>query len=200
MPETPLLGVLPGTGGLTRVVDKRKVRRDLADEFSTLTEGVRGKRAVEWRFVDAVVSDQPVQGGGREARAGARRDIRSPDERPGHHARAARSPAIDGDAIHYRYVHGSDRSRQAHVRADDRARPIRRSRRTPDEFLAAGDQAWALRAFRELDDALLRLRLNEPEIGTVIVRADGDPQAVLDVDAALRRAPRALAGARDHRP
>ena len=68
LPETPLLGVLPGTGGLTRVVDKRKVRRDLADVFGTLAEGVKGKRAVEWKLVDAVVSRQPVQGGGRGAR------------------------------------------------------------------------------------------------------------------------------------
>ena len=102
LPETPLLGVLPGTGGLTRVVDKRKVRRDLADDFSTLTEGVRGKRAVEWRLRRRGVSDQPVQGSGREARAGARGD--SPiARRPGPASRSARcTPAIDGDTIHYR--------------------------------------------------------------------------------------------------
>ena len=69
LPETPLLGVLPGTGGLTRVVDKRKVRRDLADVFSTLAEGVSGKRAVEWRLVDAVYPDEPVQGRAWPARA-----------------------------------------------------------------------------------------------------------------------------------
>ena len=84
LPETPLLGVLPGTGGLTRVVDKRKVRRDVADYFSTLAEGVRGKRAVEWRFVDEVQADQPVQGGGRGARRGAGRRVRSAGDRPGH--------------------------------------------------------------------------------------------------------------------
>ena len=71
LPEAPLLGVLPGTGGLTRLVDKRQVRRDLADVFCTLAEGVKGKRAVEWGLVDAVVSDQPVQGRGAEARARA---------------------------------------------------------------------------------------------------------------------------------
>ena len=69
LPEAPLLGVLPGTGGLTRLVDKRRVRRDLADFFSTLVEGIKGKRAVEWGLVDAVLSHEPVQGGGAEARA-----------------------------------------------------------------------------------------------------------------------------------
>ena len=87
LPETPLLGVLPGTGGLTRVVDKRKVRRDLADEFSTLTEGVRGKRAVEWPLRRCGLSDQPVPGGRGQARAGAGGEIGSPGERSRHHAR-----------------------------------------------------------------------------------------------------------------
>ena len=79
LPETPLLGVLPGTGGLTRVVDKRKVRRDLADVFGTLAEGVKGKRAVEWRLVDAVVSDEPVQGG---ASRSARAELAATSDRP----------------------------------------------------------------------------------------------------------------------
>ena len=95
------------------------------------------------------------------------------------------SPAIDGDTIQYKLREGRDRSREAHLRADDLARRIRRSRPSADAFVAAGDQSWALRAFREFDDALLRLRLNEPEIGTVIVRAIGDPEAVLAVDQAL---------------
>jgi benzoyl-CoA-dihydrodiol lyase len=94
------------------------------------------------------------------------------------------SPAIEGDVIHYKYVTGSiDRGKRTcalTVSAPDGDQP-----QTPEQFLAAGDQSWAVRAFRELDDLLLRLRLNEPEIGTVIVRAAGDPQAVLDVDAAL---------------
>ena len=81
LPETPLLGVLPGTGGLTRVVDKRKVRRDLADEFSTLTEGVRGKRAVEGRFVDAVYPTSKFQEAVAQARAGAGREVRSARDR-----------------------------------------------------------------------------------------------------------------------
>ena len=87
LPEAPLLGVLPGTGGLTRVVDKRRVRRDLADFFSTLVEGVKGKRAVEWKLVDAVLPDEPVQGGRAEARAASWR--RRPIARRA--ARASRS-------------------------------------------------------------------------------------------------------------
>jgi benzoyl-CoA-dihydrodiol lyase len=94
------------------------------------------------------------------------------------------SPAIDVDTIRYKYVTGridrAKRTCELTVSAPDTPQPT-----TGDEFLAAGDQAWALRAFRELDDALLRLRLNEPEVGTVILRAAGDPQAVLDVDTAL---------------
>ncbi len=117
LPETPLLGVLPGTGGLTRVVDKRKVRRDLADDFSTLTEGVRGKRAVEGRFVDAVYPTSKFQ----EAVAKRAQALAAKSDRPASGpgiTLGPLSPAIDGDAIQYKYVKGSDRSRQAHLRAD----------------------------------------------------------------------------------
>jgi benzoyl-CoA-dihydrodiol lyase len=183
LPETPLLGVLPGTGGLTRVVDKRKVRRDLADDFSTLTEGVRGKRAVEGRFVDATYPTSKFQ----EAVAKHAADLAAKSDRPQKGPGVTLgwlSPAIDGDVIRYKYVKGSiDRAKRTcelTISAPDAAQPT-----TPEAFVAAGDQSWALRAFRELDDALLRLRLNEPEIGTVLVRAAGDPQAVLEVDAAL---------------
>jgi benzoyl-CoA-dihydrodiol lyase len=183
LPETPLLGVLPGTGGLTRVVDKRKVRRDVADHFSTLTEGVRGKRAVEWRFVDAVVPTSRFQEAvGRRAAALAATSDR-PGTGPGI-TLGPLSPAIDGDRIAYKYVTGViDRARrlcELTIAAPEGPQPT-----TPEEFLAAGDQAWALRAFRELDDAILRLRLNEPEIGTIVLRATGEADAVLAVDATL---------------
>jgi benzoyl-CoA-dihydrodiol lyase len=183
LPETPLLGVLPGTGGLTRVVDKRKVRRDIADYFSTLTEGVRGKRAVEWRFVDEVRPTSQFKDGvaARAAALAARSD--RPGVGPGI-TLGPLAPLIDGDRITYKYVTGViDRAKrlcELTILAPDTPQP-----ETPDEFLAAGDQAWALRAFREFDDAILRLRLNEPEIGTVVLRATGDPQAVLAVDRAL---------------
>jgi benzoyl-CoA-dihydrodiol lyase len=183
LPETPLLGVLPGTGGLTRVVDKRKVRRDLADAFGTIAEGVRGKRAVEWRLVDKAVPASNF----REAVAKRAQELAAMSDRPasGPGIRLGPlNPAIDADTIAYRYVRGSiDRSKrlcELTISAPDTPQPS-----TPEEFLAAGDQAWALRAFRELDDALLRLRLNEPEVGTVLVRAAGEAQAILDVDAVL---------------
>ena len=183
LPETPLLGVLPGTGGLTRVVDKRKVRRDLADAFSTLTEGVRGKRAVEWRLVDKVVA--PTQF--KDAIAKRAQELAATSDRPARGpgiTLGPLDPTIDGDTIEYKHVRGTiDRVKRVcelTISAPDRAQPT-----TGDEFVAAGDQAWAVRAFREFDDALLRLRLNEPEIGTVLLRAIGDQQAVLAVDAAL---------------
>jgi len=183
LPETPLLGVLPGTGGLTRVVDKRKVRRDVADHFSTLTEGVRGKRAVDWRFVDkAWPTSQFKEGVATRARELAAMSDR-PASGPGI-ALGPLSPSIDGDTIRYKYVTGAiDRAKRTcelSVIAPDTPQPT-----SPEAFLAAGDQVWALRAFRELDDCLLRLRLNEPETGTVIVRAVGDPVAVLAVDETL---------------
>jgi benzoyl-CoA-dihydrodiol lyase len=183
LPETPLLGVLPGTGGLTRVVDKRKVRRDLADAFSTLAEGVRGKRAVEWRLVDKAVPlssfKDTVAQRAKELAAGSDRPASGPGITLG-----PLEPAVSDDTIQYRYVHGSiDRAKRVcalTVSAPDTPQPA-----TAEEFEAAGDQAWAIRAFRELDDALLRLRLNEPEIGTVLLRTAGEAQAVLEVDAAL---------------
>jgi benzoyl-CoA-dihydrodiol lyase len=183
LPETPLLGVLPGTGGLTRLVDKRKVRRDVADHFSTLTEGVRGKRAVDGRFVDAVFpTSQFKQAVDRRAQELAGASDR-PAAGPGIRLTPL-EPDVQSDAIRYRFVKGMiDRAKRTcdlTINAPDTAQPA-----TPDEFLLAGDQAWALRAFRELDDAILRLRLNEPEIGTMILRATGDPDAVLAVDQAL---------------
>ena len=183
LPETPLLGVLPGTGGLTRVVDKRKVRRDLADDFSTLTEGVRGKRAVEGRFVDAIHPTSKFQ----EAVAKRAKELAVASDRPATGpgiSLGPLNPTIDGDTIQYKYVKGTiDRAKRTCsvvVSAPDTPQPT-----TVEQFLAVGDQAWAIRAFREFDDVLLRLRLNEPEIGTVVMRAEGDPNAVLAVDAAL---------------
>ena len=183
LPETPLLGVLPGTGGLTRVVDKRKVRRDVADHFSTLTEGVRGKRAVDWRFVDKACPTSQFKDT-VESRA---RELASTSDRPSAGTGillGPLAPSVEPEAIRYKYVTVSiDRAKRTcdlTIAAPDTPQP-----RTPDEFQQSGDQSWAVRAFRELDDCLLRLRLNEPEIGTVIVRAVGDPATVLAVDASL---------------
>ena len=183
LPETPLLGVLPGTGGLTRVVDKRKVRRDLADVFGTVAEGVKGRRAVEWRLVDAVYPTSQFRD--RVARRAA--ELAQLSDRPTNASGIALrplNPAVEGDAITYAHVSVAlDRDRRVAtltVKGPAGAEPD-----TPDAILAAGDRFWPLAAFRELDDALLRLRHNEPAIGTVIVRTAGDPQHVLAVDRTL---------------
>jgi benzoyl-CoA-dihydrodiol lyase len=183
LPETPLLGVLPGTGGLTRLVDKRYVRRDLADMFCTLVEGIKGKRAVEWGLVDAVSPNSrfadAVQTRARELAAasdrpaGAQPCILTP-----------LNPTLTDSAMTYHFVAVTfDRLKRTAtlvMRAPDEPQPD-----TPAAYAAMGDRAWALRAFRELDDALLRLRLNEPELGTVILRTQGDPDAVRAVDRVL---------------
>ena len=183
LPETPLLGVLPGTGGLTRVVDKRKVRRDHADFFSTVAEGVRGKRAVEWRFVDAVYpTSRFKEEVARRAKALAATSDR-PSSGPGI-ALTPLDPKLTDDTAIYGFVTLSiDRSKrmaEITVKAPHEAQPD-----TPDGIVATGDRFWPLRAFRELDDVLLRLRLNEPEIGTIVLRTAGDADAVLAVDRTL---------------
>jgi benzoyl-CoA-dihydrodiol lyase len=183
LPESPLLGVLPGTGGLTRLVDKRMVRRDLADIFCTLVEGVKGKRAVEWGLVDAV-SPNSKFADAVQTRAHA---LAAESDRPAD-ARPCILTPLDGDISDsgYRYKFVSvtfDRIKRTGtlvMRAPDEPQP-----ETPAAFAEAGDRAWALRAFRELDDALLRLRLNEPEIGTIILRTEGDAERVRAVDRTL---------------
>ncbi len=183
-PETPLLAVLPGTGGLTRLVDKRKVRRDLADVFSTVAEGVRGKRAVEWGLVDEAPPrakfDEAVL---RRATALAARAPRK--ERAAVKLTPLNATRHDG-GVRYRYVElevdRAKRTATLTVRAPDTDQPT-----TPDELARAGADAWALRAFRELDDALLELRFNEPLIGVVALRTAGDAARVLAVDAMLAR-------------
>ena len=183
LPEAPLLGVLPGTGGLTRVVDKRHVRRDLADFFSTLVEGVKGKRAVEWKLVDETHPTSrfkdAVQARARELAAASDR----PASGPGITLNPLK-PTVTDAAIKYSAVtltlHRDKRTADLTVQAPSGPQPS-----APDEIVQAGDQFWPLRAFRELDDALLRLRVNEPEIGTVVVRTEGDRDAVLAIDATL---------------
>jgi benzoyl-CoA-dihydrodiol lyase len=175
LPELPLLGVLPGTGGLTRVVDKRHVRRDLADWFSTRSEGVGGRKAVQWRLVDEAVPrakwDETVAA--RAAELAARSD------RP--QATGIVLPPLDKDrtdsAIGYR-----------HVTADlDRDRglveiTVRGPQQPPAEL---GADSWPLAMARELDDLILDLRTNEPELGTWVLRTAGDPAVVLAHDEQL---------------
>jgi len=183
LPEAPLLGVLPGTGGLTRVVDKRHVRRDRADVFSTLTEGVKGKRAVEWGLVDAVFPTSQC----KDAVDKRARELAAASDRPAGGPGLILNPleptVIDG-TVKYSAVtvtlHRDRRTAELVVQGPAGVQPA-----TPDDILASGDQFWPLRAFRELDDALLRLRVNEPEVGTLVVRTEGDIDAVLGVDATL---------------
>ena len=183
LPETPLLGVLPGTGGLTRVVDKRKVRRDLADFFGTVAEGIKGKRAVEWRLVDAVYpTSQFKDRVGRRALELAGLSDR-PAAGPGVQL-GPLAPEVTDDTIRYSSV-VLDIDRQRRVATLIVRAPAGPEATTPEEILSAGDRFWPLRAFRELDDALLRLRMNEPLIGTIVVKTQGDPSQVLAIDRTL---------------
>src|ERR1039457_2417579 len=172
LPEVPLLGVLPGTGGLTRVVDKRKVRRDLADVFATLAEGVKGKRAVEWRLVDGVLPRSRFQDAVRE-RALALAAKQPEPKGPGI-VLDALSPEATADTVRYRHV-------ELKLNRADRTAELTIHGPKPDQP-GTGADYWPLRAFRELDDALLRLRLNYDEIGLVILKTRGDIEAVRQID------------------
>jgi benzoyl-CoA-dihydrodiol lyase len=182
LPEVPLLGVLPGTGGLTRVVDKRKVRRDLADVFATLAEGIKGKRAVEWRLVDGVFPRSRFQESVRD-RALA---LAAGETRP----RAAGivldalSPEVRADAVRYRHVelelNRDARTAQLTIHGPTGTQPD-----TPAAIHAAGADFWPLRAFREFDDALLRLRLHNDEIGLIQLKTRGGLAAVRAIDTTL---------------
>ena len=172
LPEVPLLGVLPGTGGLTRVVDKRKVRRDLADAFSTLAEGIKGKRAVEWGLVDAVVPRSKF------AEAILQRANALAATAP----EVARGPGIELDALEPRVSEDRIEYRHVTLALDPRARVATLTVRAlegevPKDAagaLARGAAGWAIRAARELDDALLRLRFHHETIGLVLLRTEGD--------------------------
>ena len=175
--------MLPGTGGLTRVVDKRKVRRDLADFFGTVAEGIKGKRAVEWRLVDAVYPTSQFKD--RVARRA--RELAALSDRPADAQGVTLgplNPAVTDQAVHYSSV-TLDFDRERRTATLTVLGPGEGEPSTPDAIRQAGDRFWALRAFREIDDALLRLRLHEPLIGTVVVKTLGDPARVLAVDQTL---------------
>jgi benzoyl-CoA-dihydrodiol lyase len=184
LPEVPLLGVLPGTGGLTRVVDKRRVRRDLADVFSTLAEGIKGKRAVEWRLVDGVFPRSRFQEAVRE-RALALASQEARPRGPGI-VLDALAPEVSGDTVRYRHVelklNAAGRTAELTVYGPSGVQPD-----TAEAIHHAGSNFWPLRAFRELDDALLRLRFHYDEIGVVILKTCGDLEAVRRIDSTLCR-------------
>ncbi|HSQ23056.1 MAG TPA: enoyl-CoA hydratase-related protein, partial [Pyrinomonadaceae bacterium] len=210
LPEVPLLGVLPGTGGLTRLVDKRKVRRDRADVFSTLAEGLKGKRAKEWGLIDDTFTTSKFQEAVDERVAqivNGRSDLPSPswERGQGRGLEAAKpSPFIPlpgggeksgirlnplevetiSDSRNYKNVtlkfHRDKRYADLTILG-----PECMPQKSSSEIQQMGDDYWPLRAYRELDDALLHLRVNESEIGLVCVRTEGDIQNVLDRDAEL---------------
>jgi len=183
LPEVPLLAVLPGTGGLTRLTDKRRVRRDRADVFCTTEEGVRGRRAVEWRLVDEIAPTSRLDAA-VAARAAAMADASE---------RTATGPGIaltpiertrDGDRLAYSAltvtIDRPGRTASLTIAGPDAPPPA-----DMDAVTAQGAGFWPLRLARELDDAILHLRMNEPEIGTLVFRSGGEAGAVLAHDALL---------------
>ena len=184
LPETPLLAVLPGTGGLTRVVDKRKVRRDLADIFGTLAEGVKGKRAVEWRLVDAVYPSSKFKDAVKTRALQLAEQSDRPSSGPGVTLNPLNAQVAENGSIEYSSVSlAVDRAKRTAV-ITVRA-PKAAVESSIDAIMAAGDQFWPLRVFRELEDIILRLRTNEPEVGTVVLKAEGDPALVMQADEIL---------------
>ena len=180
LPEVPLLGVLPGTGGLTRLVDKRRVRRDLADVFCTTAEGVRAPRALEWGLVDriappAAFKDLVAERACELAKASGRATAG-----PG----VALVP-LDRDIEPDRWRYSTVEVEFARERrlATLTVRGPDREVADPSEALSLGAAWWPLRMARELEDALLMLRANEPAIGTIVLKTRGDPRAVLASDA-----------------
>ncbi|MGI8837565.1 MAG: 2,3-epoxybenzoyl-CoA dihydrolase [Pyrinomonadaceae bacterium] len=183
LPEVPLLGVLPGTGGLTRLVDKRKIRRDRADVFSTLAEGLKGKRAKEWGLIDDSFPTSKFQES-IDARVQKIAETNG-DSQPG--AGIKLNPLeveIKPAGLEYKHVNVIFNREQRYADLTMRG-PEANLPTTPDEIQKLGDAYWPLQAYRELDDALLHMRVNEPEIGLVCVRTEGNIDDVLAVDRAL---------------
>jgi benzoyl-CoA-dihydrodiol lyase len=184
LPEVPLLGVLPGTGGLTRITDKRKVRRDLADVFCSTSEGVRADRALQWGLVDAVAKPQQFAEATKQRAAAL---AAKSDRGAGSPVRLTPlSRRIDAAGYHYGFVDVAidrkARTATLTVSAPEAAPP-----RDLDGIHAAGAAWWPLQMARELDDAILMLRTNDLDIGTWLLKTRGEARHVLAVDAALER-------------
>ncbi|HEY0003959.1 MAG TPA: 2,3-epoxybenzoyl-CoA dihydrolase [Pyrinomonadaceae bacterium] len=183
LPEVPLLGVLPGTGGLTRLVDKRKVRRDRADVFSTLAEGLKARRAKEWGLIDGYFLTSKFEEGvaahvNQLVETGAEKKVG-----PGIKLNPLRVEASESGR-EYEYVSLKLKREQRYADLTVRG-PESNLPTTPEEIQKLGNAYWPLQAYRELDDALLNLRINEPEIGLVCLRTEGDLDKVLAVDKIL---------------
>jgi benzoyl-CoA-dihydrodiol lyase len=181
LPEVPLLAVLPGTGGLTRVTDKRKVRRDRADVFCTTEEGVKGKRAVEWRLVDAAVPSSRLEAA---VAATTREWTGGTDGATGGIALTplARNPGADRRDYRYVAVAFDRGTRVATILLRGPADPPPAA---VDDMIAQGAAFWPLQLARELDDAILDIRLNELDVAAIVFKSEGDARLVLDHDAFL---------------
>lgn len=192
LPEVPLLGVLPGTGGLTRLVDKRKIRRDRADVFSTLAEGLKGKRAKEWGLIDDTFATSKFQEA-IDARVREVTQAVSLQDDDGAQTNSLRYEGIKLNPLEFESTEDSRDYKYVSMKFDRETRyadltvhgPESDLPKTLDEIQELGDAYWPLQAFRELDDALLYLRVNEPEIGLVCIRTEGNIDDVLAVDATL---------------
>jgi benzoyl-CoA-dihydrodiol lyase len=180
LPELPLLAVLPGTGGLTRVTDKRKVRRDHADVFCTIEEGIKGKRAVAWRLVDEVVPQTRLVARARERAGELARGSKRPDAKAGIKLTPLQRSFAD-DAVDYGFVSVAidrgKRSATITLSGPDRAPPG-----DVDAMIELGAAFWPLQIARELDDAILHLRNNAFEIGTFVFKSAGELDRVLAYD------------------
>ena len=184
LPEVPLLAVLPGTGGLTRLVDKRKMRRDLADVFCTIEEGIKGQRAVDWRLVDEVVVSSKFQQAVNE-RAQA---IAETSDRPADESGIALEPVeITGSETEMHYP-GLDLSidRQTRIATLTLKGPAEEAPADVAAAKAQGCHFWPLALTRSLDHALLHLRTNEPETGTLIFKSEGDGDRIAAYEALLQ--------------
>jgi len=180
LPELPLLGVLPGTGGLTRVTDKRKVRRDYADMFCTNPDGVRGQRAKDWRLVDEVVKTQQFAEHVKQRAL----KLAEQSDRPTNAKGVVLTPVkrtLDEAGVHYEYVDAQVNREARAVTLTVRA-PESVPSYTVESAVAAGANWWPLQMARELDDAILTLRTTELDLGLWILKATGNPEAVLAAD------------------
>jgi benzoyl-CoA-dihydrodiol lyase len=180
LPELPLLGVLPGTGGLTRVTDKRKVRRDHADIFCTNPDGVRGQRAKDWRLVDDAIKPQQFA---EHVRQRALKLAEVSDRPVG--AKGVTLPPLkrtaDEAGLHYEYV-DVEWNRDARVATITVKAPENAAEQTAEKVIPTGANWWPLQMARELDDAILNLRASELELGLWIFKTEGNPEAVLAMD------------------
>jgi benzoyl-CoA-dihydrodiol lyase len=185
LPETPLLGVLPGTGGLTRVVDKRKVRRDLADLFCTNPDGVKGERAKSWNLVDEIASPASFQ---NAVQARAKQLVETSTRAASARGIELHSLRRNFDDAGYHYTHVNVVfDRPARTATLTVSGPRDDQPETVDQVHAAGDAWWPLAMARELDDAILMLRSNEPELGLWLIKTTGDLAPLLAMDRTLEK-------------